>query len=138
MKLELTSLEKSIASLERSIRAADTHQGQLPADLNETIRSGIIQNFEVAYELSWKMMKRWIETNISTESVDGVTRRELFRQAAENRLINDVDLWMRFHSARNTTSHVYDQQAAEEVSASAREFLPAAKEFLEALQARND
>ena len=138
MKLELASLESAVASLERSIHAAATYEASLPPELRETIRSGIIQNFEVAYELSWKMVKRWIETNISTEAVDGVTRRELFRQAAENRLIGDVDLWMRFHSSRNETSHTYDQETAEEVSASAKEFLSAAQSLLTALRERND
>ena len=138
MKLELTSLESAVASLERSIHAAATYEATLPPELRETIRSGIIQNFEVAYELSWKMVKRWIETNISAEAVDGVTRRELFRQAAENRLIGDVDLWMRFHSSRNETSHTYDQETAEEVSASAKEFLSAAQSLLTALRERND
>ena len=138
MKLELTSLESAVASLERSIHAAATYEASLPPELRETIRSGIIQNFEVAYELSWKMVKRWIETNISTEAVDGVTRRELFRQAAENRLIGDVDLWMRFHSSRNETSHTYDQETAEEVSASAKEFLSTAQSLLTALRERND
>ena len=71
MKLELTSLENATASLERSINAVATFEATLPPELKETVRSGIIQNFEVAYELSWKMMKRWIETNISAESVDG-------------------------------------------------------------------
>ena len=42
-------------------------------------------------------MKRWIETNISAESVDGVTRRELFRQAAETRLSETLDIG-RFHA----------------------------------------
>jgi nucleotidyltransferase substrate binding protein (TIGR01987 family) len=133
MKLELTSLEKAIASLERSITAAANYEASLPPELSETVRSGIIQNFEVAYELSWKMMKRWLETNISAESVDGATRRELFRQAAENRLIEDVDLWMGFHTARNATFHVYDREAAEEVSASAKEFLSAAQKLLTSL-----
>jgi len=138
MKLDLTSLESAVASLERSIKAAAAHEASLPPELRETIRSGIIQNFEVAYELSWKMMKRWIETNISTEAVDGVTRRELFRQAAENRLIEDVDRWMGFHSSRNETSHTYDQETAEEVSACAKEFASAAQSLLTALRERND
>lgn len=138
MKLDLTSLDSAVASLERSIHAAAAYEASLPAELRETVRSGIIQNFEVAYELSWKMMKRWIETNISTEAVDGVTRRELFRQAAENRLIGDVDLWMRFHSSRNETSHTYDQETAEEVGASAKEFASAAQSLLTALRERND
>ena len=138
MKLDLTSLESAVASLERSITAATVHEAALPPDLKDTVRSGIIQNFEVAYELSWKMMKRWLEMNISAESVDGVTRRELFRQAAENRLITDVDLWMRFHSSRNETSHTYDNGTAEEVSATAKHFVSAAQSLLTALRARND
>jgi nucleotidyltransferase substrate binding protein (TIGR01987 family) len=138
MKLELTSLENATASLERSINAATTFEATLPPEIKDTVRSGIIQNFEVAYELSWKMMKRWLENHISADSVDGVTRRELFRRAAENRLIDDVDLWMSFHAARNETSHTYDHNTAEEVSESAEHFVAAAQSLLKSLQARND
>ena len=138
MKLELTSLESATASLERSIHAAAKFEATLPPELRETVRSGIIQNFEVAYELSWKMMKRWLETNISAESVDGVTRRELFRLAAESRLLEDVDLWMGFHAARNITSHSYDNATAEEVSVRAEQFVAAAQSLLASLRARND
>jgi len=138
MKLELSSHENAAAALERSVHAANTYDATMPQELKETVRSGIIQNFEVAYELSWKMMKRWIEANISAESVDGVTRRELFRQAAKNRLINDVDLWMGFHAARNETSHTYDNETAEEVSTTARQFVAAAQALLASLRARND
>ncbi len=138
MKLELTSLESAVSALTRSLQAAKLYEATLPDELKETVRSGIIQNFEVAYELSWKMMKRWLETNISAESVDGVTRRELFRQAAENRLIDDVDVWMGFHSARNDTSHTYDHDTAEEVSESAKSFLGEANKLLDSLRARND
>ena len=56
-------------------------EATLPPEIKETVRGGIIQNFEVAYELSWRMMKRWLESNINAETVDGVTRRELVRQA---------------------------------------------------------
>ena len=138
MKLELTSLENATASLERSIHAANTFAAILPPELKETVRSGIIQNFEVAYELSWKMIRRWLVANLSAESVDGVTRRELFRRAAENRLIDDVDLWMSFHAARNETSHTYDNNTAAEVSYSAEHFAAAAQSLLTSLRARND
>lgn len=138
MQLELSSLENATASLERSIQASATFGATLPPEIKETVRSGIIHNFEVAYEQSWKMMKRWLEMNISYESVDGVTHRELFRQAAENRLIDDVKLWMSFHAARNETSHTYDHETAEEVGESAEHFAAAAKSLLAALQARND
>jgi len=31
-------------------------------DMQDTLRAGVIQNFEVAYEQSWKMLQRWIKT----------------------------------------------------------------------------
>lgn len=138
MKLDLTSLENATASLERSIHAATIFESSLPPEIRDTVRSGIIQKFEVTYELSWKMMKRWIEMNISSESVDGVTRRELFRHAAESRLINDVDLWMSFHAARNETSHSYNNDTAEEVRQIAGHFVSAANSLLHTLHAHND
>ena len=138
MKLELTSLESAILALESSSAATAAFEATLPAHVVDTLRSGVIQNFEVAYEQSWKMMKRWVEANVSPGAVDGVTRRELFRHAAENQLIQDVNLWMIFHSARNNSSHTYDRATADEVYAVAEQFIPAARALLEALQARND
>lgn len=138
MKLDFSSLEGAANTLERSVKAAAAHAASIPRELQETVRSGIIQNFEVAYELSWKMIKRWLESNVGPGSADGVTRRELFRLAAENRLLEDVDLWMRFHNARNESSHSYDNETAEEVSKCAVDFAPAARALLSALCARND
>jgi nucleotidyltransferase substrate binding protein (TIGR01987 family) len=67
-----------------------------------------------------------------------VTRRELFRVAAENRLIGDVELWMGFHSSRNEISHTYDQATASEVFADAKPFLIEVKILFDAIQSRND
>ena len=60
-------------------------------------------------------MARWLNTHIGAGIADGVTRRQLFRLAAENRLIADVDLWMQHHEARNATSHIYDEEKAAQV-----------------------
>jgi nucleotidyltransferase substrate binding protein (TIGR01987 family) len=106
--------------------------------MRDTVKSGIIQHFEVAYEQCWKAMKRWLETNVNSESEDGVTRRELFRLAAESRLISDVDAWMIFHRGRNETSHTYDADTAEEVYAIAVAFLPQAEHFLKTIAGRHD
>ena len=138
MPLELTSLERAIVTLAQSLDSVERYRDSLPEELRETLRSGIIQNFEVAYELSWKMMKRWLEQNLSPDIADGVPRRELYRLAVESRLIDDVERWMVFHRARNESSHTYDFRVAESVERAARPFLDGARLLLQRLKARND
>lgn len=140
MKLEISSLKKAIISFEKTITLLKRKENEdnIDKDEIEVIKAGVIQNFEFTYELCWKFMKRWIENNISSDIVDGVTRRELFRLSAENRLIDDVEQWMDYHKARNITSHIYDEKIAEEVYRVAADFLTSAKSFLERLEQRND
>ena len=57
---------------------------------------------------------------------------------AENRLIHDVDVWMRYHAARNHTSHIYNPWVAAEVYAVSLDFAHDAGLLLDALGARND
>lgn len=137
MNLDLTSLEKSISALHRLVTEGVPCASQLSPALQETIKSGVIQHFEVAYEQSWKMIKRWLEYNVGAQGVDGVPRRELFRLAVENHLIGDCELWMNFHRARNETSHTSSADTAEEVYSVALTFLPAAQSLLTALRARS-
>lgn len=139
MALVLTNFLKAIEALERSLQAdEDATTLELSNDIRESIRSGVIQNFEVCYEQAWKMMKRWIENHVGSSYVDGVTRRELFRVAAEYRLIANVELWMEFHSSRNETSHTYNQATANEVFADAKPFLIEVKSLFDTIQSRND
>lgn len=139
MPLVLDSLSRSLDALDRALTAVAQAREipSLPPEIPESLRAGVIQAFEVAYEQSWKMMKRWIETHVGAEAVDGVTRRELFRRAAESKLITDIDLWMTFHKARNETSHTYDITTADEVYASAAPFRDAARDFLIRIESRN-
>ena len=128
MPLDLTSLQKAIKALERSLRVAQRGiESKLDAEMQETIRSGVIQDFEVAYEQCWKLMKRWMENNVNAALVDGVTRRELFRCAVESRLIDNVDLWMDFHELRNQSAHIYDERMAVSVFDAAAKFAKEAR-----------
>jgi nucleotidyltransferase substrate binding protein (TIGR01987 family) len=115
--LDLSSFKKAVQHYNELLNTAyDSSQiTHLPKIIQEAIKEAVIQNFEVTYELSWKMMKRWLERNFGNEYVDGVNRRELFRLASESLLISDVDKWMVYHKARNETSHTYDAITAEEV-----------------------
>lgn len=140
MPIELDSLRKSVVALRGVLTKSDDAEFMRGLDeiAQNAIKSGVIQHFEFTYELCWKFVKRWLETNVSPVVADGVTRRELFRQGAEHRLIDDVERWMRHHDARNQTAHTYDYRIAESVYAAAHGFTRDAKKLLEALEARND
>jgi len=133
--LDTTSLCRAIKSFENAVRIYKTLD-DVPEDEKAVIGAGVIQNFEFTYELCWKVMKRWIEMNVDPLLVDGVTRHDLFRLAAENKLIADVDKWMDFHRARNRTSHIYDEEVAKAVLAAAFEALPYIQDFASRQEAR--
>jgi len=140
MTLDLTPLEKACSSLQEAISNASDQSfiANLSESQRKLIIAGVIQNFEFTYELCWKFIKRWLTENIGKTYVEGVTRRELFRLAATNKLIDNVDNWMFYHQARNQTSHIYDEVVANEVFNAAKSFSQQANELLASLAKRND
>lgn len=135
MALSYTSLEKSIIALETGIEIYNKKKSQeVTQEEIEIIKSGIIQNFEISYEIAWKLMKKWLEENIGREAIDGISRKELFRIAAQNKLIEDIEKWFIFHEARNLTSHDYDGIKAEDVFKEALKFPSFARKLQERLE----
>ena len=142
MPLQLENLRNAIASLAEALMHSEnvTLMNSLDETLRPVIRAGVIKHFEFTYEQSWLSIKRWLEANVNPNAADGVTRRELFRLGAEQRLIDidDIDRWMDYHAARNRTSHTYRETTANEVYAVIPAFLTDARLLLTALEARND
>ncbi len=140
MPLHLDCLRDSIEALDELLTASEdeARMGRLSEIERIGIRSGVVKHFEITYELSWKLMARWLNTNVGSDTADGVTRRQLYRLSATHKLIADVDRWMRHHDARNTTSHIYDPKKAQQVYDAVRGFTHDARLLLKALEARND
>lgn len=139
MPLDLNSLRMAVDAFERSFDAASKDMSSFSQDLQDTIRAGVIQNFEVAYEQCWKFIQRWIRENRTVVDADiPRTRKELFRMAARYGLISDPLPWFRFGDARNLTSHTYDQSQAASVYETAKQFLPYARELLLSMEKNND
>jgi nucleotidyltransferase substrate binding protein (TIGR01987 family) len=138
--LDLSPLESATSALLRALSVTgDTGRWQqFDAATQEALRAGVIQSFEVAYEQSWKMMRRWLTVNPVAGDVDGVPMRQLFRMAARAGLIDDVDAWMTFHAARNQTSHTYNRAVAQAVFEQAPAFAAQAQTLLQQLGSRND
>lgn len=137
--LDIESLRKSINVLERSLKASEEFMETLNPDLQDAVRAGIIQNFEVAYEQCWKYIQRWIRMNRAPQEAELFrTRKDLFRTAARAGLIADPESWFEFGDARNLTSHTYDESQAEAVYEAAKRFLPHAQGLLKQLESSND
>lgn len=138
--IDLTSLKNAIESMDNLYKeiSKEDNLSNLSSVLLLGIKAGFIQNFEFTYEMSWKHIKRWLGNNYDYTLVDGVTRRQLFRLAFENGLIDSIDKWMDFHNARNRTSHTYNIITAEEVYNTALEFLPESKKLYDILEVKND
>lgn len=122
-KLDIRSLIKAYDSFTKVLKC--TEEIELNKDNNisyaeEAARAAVIQHFEYTYELSWKMMERFIKIDEGRE--DSLTRKGLFRRAGEIGLIDDFHKWIEFHEARNLTSHTYDEETAEEVYSTAKKF----------------
>lgn len=138
--LDLTSINKAVTSLERALKFAEARlkDENISTVEKDVIQAGVIQNFEFTYELCWKFMKRWLEVNLMPGLLNGATRKELFRYALENQLISDFNSWVKYHELRNTTSHTYNRDIAEEIYQISADFLKDAKHVLAALEVRND
>jgi nucleotidyltransferase substrate binding protein (TIGR01987 family) len=134
--LDLAALDNATAALERAVAVVHTTVPERSQDERELLQSGLIQAFEFTYEVAWKMLRRCLADELGASAVEGLARRELFRFAAQHRLIDDVNCWMDFHHARNLTSHTYDAALAAEVAAVAEHFATEARILLERLHER--
>ncbi|ABR46432.1 nucleotidyltransferase substrate binding protein, HI0074 family [Alkaliphilus metalliredigens QYMF] len=74
----------------------------------ELERAGIIQFFEISFELSWKLMKDYLES----QELSVKSPRETIKQAFQIGLIDDGHIWIDALSDRNLTVHTYDEKLA--------------------------
>ena len=126
--LDFTPLEDALAQLADGLHAAEQ------PGATELIRDGVIQRFEYSYELALKSIRRVLET-VFGDPVDQIPYNDVLRIASERGLIENVERWFTYRSARNKSSHTYDAAIAAEVFAVATPFLNDARILLHNLDA---
>ena len=67
---------------------------------------GVIQAFEVSQELSWKVMKDFLEEQ---GKMDLFGSKNAVREAFNVGIIADGGVWFDMIKSRNLTSHIYDE-----------------------------
>jgi len=79
--------------------------------LNEIEKAGLIQFFEVGFELAWKVMKDYL----IAEGYEVKSPRETIKEAFQYGLIEDGTLWLEALEKRNLSAHTYDESILEEL-----------------------
>lgn len=125
--------EKKI-SIEPLIRAFEKFESFRIHDKTEQERAGIIQAFEYCFELSWKIMKKFLESR----GILANSPKEVFRHAAKEGFIDNPEIWFDFLKKRNLSVHTYNQDQADEVIAICPAFSIAVSTFIKVIENAND
>lgn len=103
----------------------DTLTIKAPSDAE---RAGIIQFYEVAFELAWKTLKDFL----TAEGFSVKSPREAIKTAFQNGYINNGDLWINALDSRNLSAHTYDEAMAQELVQNIRTiYFPLLEDFEE-------
>ena len=105
-KQRLSSYKKALAVLRGAVELSGERA------LSELEQQGLIQSFEFTHELSWKLLKDFLEY----QGVSGIIgSRDAVRNAYNQSLISNADVWMEMIESRNLTSHTYNDETAKEI-----------------------
>lgn len=102
-KQSFQSFNNAYSSFQRMI----AHYEKAPD--SEVAQMALTQAFEFTVEISWKLLKNYLEK----EGFDIHSPKEAIRQAFQSEIIlgEDSEIWMRALEMRNLTSHVYNKEA---------------------------
>ncbi len=78
---------------------------------DEFMRDSAIKRFELAFDLSWKTVKAYLEER----GVVCASPVGCFKEAYRQGIIEFNDIWIELTATRNKTVHTYDERLAEEV-----------------------
>ena len=114
-------MAKDIRWIQRFDNLSKSHEALVNSlklsDVSELERAGIIQYFEMTFELCWKTLKDYL--NEQGYRVRGP--KEVLRQAFQSELLSDGHVWLQALEDRNSTTHLYDEKAARAVEARIRD-----------------
>lgn len=108
MLQKIENYKHAFAQLEDAV----THYLASPQDT--LYRDGLIQRFEFTVELAWKSLREYLEDQGVVLSVS--SPRAVLKEAYAVGVIDDADTWNAILTARNLTSHVYDEATAAEIA----------------------
>ena len=95
------------------LNATERLKEALKQEENDIVIDCVLHRFEFTFELAWKSMKDFLEYNGISENIG--SPREILRRAFESHLIEDGEEWINMMLARNSLSHLYDEETSRKI-----------------------
>jgi|SRR5476651_1186771 nucleotidyltransferase substrate binding protein (TIGR01987 family) len=132
MELDTSALERAIRRLEEAVTAYQTDTTQ------SLIRDGLVQRFEFTYEISQRLLRRYLMANPGPpELISSMNFADIIRIANQNGLLlGNWPRWKTFRDMRARTSHSYNEAIALDVVAGIPGFLDEARYLRDRLRER--
>ena len=95
------------------------------AENDEIYRMGMIGQFQLTFELAWKALKFILEQD-SVGGAETGSARDILKLSAKTGFLEDEDIWLLMLKKRNQSTHIYNEQDADELMILIRDsFIPA-------------
>jgi len=96
-KQRFINFEKAFLQLKEAIEQFDK--------LDDLAKEGLVQRFEYTFELAWKTIKDYLES----EGIVSQFPREVLKQGFHVNVLNNGEVWIDMLEKRNLLAHTYDQ-----------------------------
>ena len=98
-KQRFQNFEKAIMLLQDAVKKTS---------LSGLEKAGVIQFYELTFELAWKTVKDYLED----KNVEVKFPRDAIKEGFLYEIINDGEIWLDMLQKRNLMSHTYDEKNA--------------------------
>lgn len=106
-------MDRFIQKREDFINALNKLIEALNEEPTEVVIDGILHRFEFTFELSWKLIKSYLEYMGIVETSG--SPREAIQNGFKQGIIADGEEWINMMISRNNLSHIYDEKTSREI-----------------------
>lgn len=100
-KQRFQNFDKAFHQLGSAVKQLDS--------LSDLEKEGLVQRFEYTFELAWKTLKDYLES----QNVEAKFPRETIKMGFQFEIISGGEIWMEMLEQRNLMAHTYDEEIFE-------------------------
>lgn len=102
--------------------------------LNDLETSGLIQTFEYTFELAWKTLKDYLES----EGINTSTPRQVIQESFKANIITNGHSWIDALEKRNLMAHTYNKNLSDQAAQLIKsQYFPLLRELFHTLEKKS-